>query len=324
MAGVQRRHLVLALAMLVVWILSSSLRSAAAGASIGTGLASAEKQAADILASAQKGLATVLTVTLLLVVKAVVALLPGVALALGGTYLFKAYNEGSLNRRFCAGVAATCFTVLLALGLAARLAPGQSSQEAAVPDAAAGRGLAVRSGEEVLTSDGQFARRSDPRQPPGSLAQPGWQEELAGSIATALSQGREQVVLVFSRSGCPWCDRQYPVLQEAIRRRASVTGMPAPGLAFAGQPGAGMGGSLLYAPLRVFVLDAEEFPSLAQGFKIEAFPTSLIFGPPQVDPLVARGFVDNDALEQILRAAATAAPAGGRPQQRKSRRRLFR
>ena len=55
-----------------------------------------------------------------------------------------------------------------------------------------------------------------------------------------------QVVLDFSRRGCPHCARQVPVLQQVIRARAAQLS----GTAFVG--------SLASAPLRVFLLDAED------------------------------------------------------------------
>mmetsp|Transcript_55379 Transcript_55379/g.125263 ORF Transcript_55379/g.125263 Transcript_55379/m.125263 type:complete len:323 (+) Transcript_55379:65-1033(+) len=183
----------------------------------------------------------------------------------------------------------------------------------------------VHSGEEVLTEDGRFVRLADPTKAPGSPVEEGWQQHLAGAMATALSRGREQVVLVFSRQGCPWCERQVPVIHEVMQSRAgSISSEPAaPGAAFAAGSSLTGGGNLLFAPLRVFILDAEEFPALAQNFNIQAFPTSLIFGAPRVPPLVAKGYLDEESFEEVLRSQAAAMPSEAGPT-RKTRRRFLR
>ena len=41
-----------------------------------------------------------------------------------------------------------------------------------------------------------------------------------GTLTTAIRSGREQVVIVFSREGCPWCEKQLPVVHRAMQRRA--------------------------------------------------------------------------------------------------------
>lgn len=176
----------------------------------------------------------------------------------------------------------------------------------------------VRSGEERWDAEAGFRRVPDPRKPDAELAEEGWQQALAGSMAEALKQGQEQVVLMFTRDGCPWCEKQVPVLQRAIQARAGASAavMPTPGAAVAftigGDPTPSrQPNTLLYAPIRVFILDATEFPVLIQGFKVEAFPTLLVFGAPGVNPLPVQGYVDDDNLEQILRSAATAIPAPG-------------
>eukprot|EP00929_Paragymnodinium_shiwhaense_P069554 TRINITY_DN35076_c0_g1_i1.p1 TRINITY_DN35076_c0_g1~~TRINITY_DN35076_c0_g1_i1.p1 ORF type:complete len:357 (+),score=71.98 TRINITY_DN35076_c0_g1_i1:73-1143(+) len=173
----------------------------------------------------------------------------------------------------------------------------------------------VRSGEEVCDADGACRRLADPSTPGGNIGE-NWQASLAGSMTEAIKNGKEQVVIVFSRRGCPYCDQQVPVLQRAIVKRASAGGMgaagaAAPGLAFAGV-GSGAGGTgLLFSPLRVFVLDADEFPYLTQQFQIEAFPTVMVFGLPGVTPLVAKGFLDDASFDQVIRAAALSPPPPG-------------
>merc|ERR1719401_1011794 len=117
----------------------------------------------------------------------------------------------------------------------------------------------VRSGEEILTSDGRFVRLPDPTKAEGSPVDEDWQQALTGALATALAKGREQVVLVFTREGCPWCDQQMPILRKAIQRRAGRGDVGGDvGAAFT-SPSTLAGGSLLFAPLRVFIIDAGEF-----------------------------------------------------------------
>eukprot|EP00930_Biecheleria_cincta_P005920 TRINITY_DN106881_c0_g1_i1.p1 TRINITY_DN106881_c0_g1~~TRINITY_DN106881_c0_g1_i1.p1 ORF type:complete len:356 (+),score=52.37 TRINITY_DN106881_c0_g1_i1:66-1070(+) len=298
-------------------ILSSNVATLASVGSAASLAASAEQRAANLLTAVQDGFATLLMMIFAIFIQATAKLLPGLVLAFGGVTLFRAYKDGSLSRPSWGRLAFILIGGIAILGGLARLGGNTATGGAASPSVGShggqaaplgGGGMSVHSGEEVLTGDGSIVRRADPRQPAGALANPGWQQELAGSIAQALQGGKEQVVLVFSRQGCPWCDRQMPVIQEAIKRRASAAGVM-PGMAFVG--GGGMGGNMLFAPLRVFVLDAGEFPQLAQQFNIEAFPTSLIFGPPRVDPLKAQGFVDDSQLDQILRTAATSAPGEG-------------
>lgn len=77
------------------------------------------------------------------------------------------------------------------------------------------------SGEEEFLNDGTFIRIADPAVEPGTSPAPGWQQRLWNSATAAVRGGEEQVVMVFSREGCPWCDRQVPVLRRAILRRAA-------------------------------------------------------------------------------------------------------
>ena len=127
--------------------------------------------------------------------------------------------------------------------------------------------------------------------------------------------GSAQVVLEFTRPGCTYCHKQLPVLQEAVKRRASATGALAPGLAFAAPSPSS--GSMLFAPLRIFILDEEEFQELAAGFRVQAFPTLWIFGRPRVDPVVQQGFVDGATFDEILRQVALKIPPPEEPQKKK-------
>mmetsp|Transcript_104296 Transcript_104296/g.232942 ORF Transcript_104296/g.232942 Transcript_104296/m.232942 type:complete len:392 (+) Transcript_104296:76-1251(+) len=181
------------------------------------------------------------------------------------------------------------------------------------------------SGELLLLEDGDFVRRADPSVAPGAAATEGWQQRLVSSMTRSIKSGQEQVVMVFSRQGCPWCERQVPVIHEVMQSRAgSISSEPAaPGAAFAAGSSLTGGGNLLFAPLRVFILDAEEFPALAQNFNIQAFPTSLIFGAPRVPPLVAKGYLDEESFEEVLRSQAAAMPSEAGPT-RKTRRRFLR
>jgi len=80
----------------------------------------------------------------------------------------------------------------------------------------------VHSGEEVLLGDGTFVRIADPKVQPGSPTLRGWQQRLWGAAKMAAEGGEHQVVMVFSRQGCPWCDRQVPVIRRAILRRMAL------------------------------------------------------------------------------------------------------
>ncbi|CAE7677807.1 dnaJ [Symbiodinium pilosum] len=172
------------------------------------------------------------------------------------------------------------------------------------------------SGEEVVLSDGQFLRVADPAHRNGPVSE-GWQQRMLAEMTDAVKKGQEQVLMVFSREGCPWCQRQLPVLQAMIAKRAGLGGAadveaqpaflaPSPGTAAVGMAPPPM--SLDSAPLRVFIFYAEEFPYVAQTFKVEAFPTHIAWGPPGVPPLAAQGFLDEQNLEQLLHEVAVAEP----------------
>lgn len=210
-----------------------------------------------------------------------------------------------------------------------------------------------QSGEEILLNDGRFLRLPDPvnRRSGERSAREGWQQRLLSEMTTAIKTGQEQVLTVFSRQGCPWCQRQLPVLQRAIAKRmgqleASASAppvappapapapvpepapevpeapaapepvaadAPAPATAFLAPAAVGMarpplGASLVSAPLRVFILYAEEFPSAAQAFNVEAFPTLIAWGLPGVPPLAAQGYLDDENLEQLLTTVALSEP----------------
>mmetsp|Transcript_136676 Transcript_136676/g.380898 ORF Transcript_136676/g.380898 Transcript_136676/m.380898 type:complete len:316 (-) Transcript_136676:134-1081(-) len=280
--------------------------------------------------SAQHRIASALALLILQLIQAVITLLPGLVVALGISVFYMHRERLSPKSR---GALTLLLVLLAATGLlltqrgGARGATDAAAAEVEGTSRTAGE-LAVtpHSGEEVLMSDGTFVRLADPSQTDGGPVSAGWRQGLAQALVTAIAQGQEQVVIMFTRQGCPWCDRQLPVLQEAIRRRQAAlggAGAAAPATAFVAAGGAG---SLLTAPLRVFILDAEEFPHLIQQFRVEAFPTSLIFGRPRVTPLMGRGFLDEETFEQVCREAAFAEPEpeeGAAPRRRR-RRGLFR
>lgn len=175
-----------------------------------------------------------------------------------------------------------------------------------------------KSGEEVVALDGTIARVSDPRvaasggegADEGQQVQPEWQTALIGSMVDAIKVGEQQVVIVFSRQGCPWCDKQVAVLHEALRRRTSAGGSSTLTGSPAEQALRALEDEPLLLPIRVFILDAGEFPTLMQQFKVEAFPTCHIFGRPYVPPFSAPGFLDEVTLEKVLAAIAVARPEG--------------
>merc|ERR1712083_969833 len=113
----------------------------------------------------------------------------------------------------------------------------------------------------------------------------------------------EQGVMVFSRQGCPWCDRLLPVLRNNILRRLDSSSAPP----------MGAGHNLLSTPLRVFVYDAEEFAPIMERFRIEGFPTILFFGQPGVRPRLIPGYRDEDTFAKLLAEIATAKPEPAEP-----------
>ncbi|CAE8625425.1 unnamed protein product, partial [Polarella glacialis] len=134
---------------------------------------------------------------------------------------------------------------------------------------------------------------------------------------------------------------QLPVLQRAIAKRSGKDGgedlgdaeAPAPAFLLPGaesRAAVGMGGvppvggGLMFAPLRVFIFDAEEFPYFAQTFKVEAFPTTIAWGPPGVTPMAAQGYLDDQNFDQLLKTVAMGGPSKGAAGGKKKRRGLFR
>lgn len=218
--------------------------------------------------------------------------------------------------------------------------PPMGSSSPAPSPSSAGAGPVVgqvRSGEEVCTTDGKCRRVADPSEPENLGVMLDWKQGLAGTMTDAIRRGEEQVVMVFSREGCPWCERQIPVLRRAIQKRNAARGATgsviAPALAFLGAATLGSGSNgMLFSPLRVFVLDYDEFRELSDQFRIEAFPTSMVWGAPGVTPLVAKGFLSDENLEHVLRAAALQPPPtstptasdGGDSRPKARRRRFFR
>jgi thiol-disulfide isomerase/thioredoxin len=123
---------------------------------------------------------------------------------------------------------------------------------------------------------------------------------ISAALASAASElhggstdGREQVVIVFSRQNCPWCDKMKPVLERALIERSKV--------ATGGDPNPSDG--LLRSALRVFVIDAGQFASLTQSFGVKSFPTSMFFGVPGQDPVMAEGYLDDAKFKQHLKDA---------------------
>merc|ERR1719228_1652797 len=64
-------------------------------------------------------------------------------------------------------------------------------------------------------------------------------------------------------------------------------------------------GSVL-PPLRIFIIDAGEFPFMARRFRVEAFPTTVFFGRPGVTPIMAQGYLSDLQLSEVLQQIANA------------------
>lgn len=280
---------------------------------------------------------------LITVIRLVFLCLPGLLVAFVYQWLFPRPSAGGSTpapRRLSKKAIGGGFVAfLLLLVLSRPLLGGQPAAPSSAPEAAPqsdSEPLAAmpHSGEEVLMSDGNFVRLPDPSKTSGEPVDATWRQGLSKALVTAIARGEEQVVIMFTRQGCPWCDRQLPVLQDAIRSRAELSGAMAGAGAAMGGAGAafvagGGPGDLLNAPLRVFVMDADEFPQLIQQFGVEAFPTNIVFGRPRVPPLMSRGYLDEDQFSEICRQAALAEPEpeeGAAPPRRKQKRRfgLFR
>lgn len=226
------------------------------------------------------------------------SLLPGAVLA-GAAYVAHTQRTRASAKTWC-GVAALS-VVAVAMPWALGLEVGSAALEA--PVAAPRQQVAgaipgvPRSGEERLAGEEQFVRVADPRHPDGKSVEESWQQFLLEDMAEAVKGGQEQVVMIFSRRGCPWCDRFRPVFQKAIANHAAATATDADAALAEG-----------VMPLRVFVFDAEEFPSIMQQFNVEGFPTALVFGHPGVMPRLAPGYQQDEDFEKMLRFVAVAEP----------------
>lgn len=197
------------------------------------------------------------------------------------------------------------------------------------------RAPSPHSGEELMQDGGGFVRLADPTNQESPLTKE-WPQALLGTLTTAIRSGREQVVIVFSREGCPWCEKQLPVVHRAMQRRAggsltsegAVGDNPSAAFAFAGSRSSlsspGMHVSLKDAPLRVFVMDASEFPFMIQQFGVQAFPTTFVFGSPGVPPVAAQGYLDDENFEKVLDSVAKAKPQQSSRGPNRQRRGLFR
>jgi len=305
-------------------------------------------EAAVPAAAAQEKLADVILGLAGMLYQAAVSLLPGVVIASGAGLLYTKWDTMTRKQWAGAGVGAFALLVLWAYSVRLNAGHGTTAAPANAPNLVAQGGDEkaqfvgeVHSGEEVMLADGTWTRLPDPtRKDPAP--RPGWQKGLSKALTEAISMGQEQVLIIFSRQGCPWCEKQVPVVRRAIARRATGTDLEeedselensteAP-VAFVGAsaslPPVPRGTNMLFAPLRVFVLDAGEFPGLAESFKVEAFPTSVFFGAPGVAPVMARGYLDDATLDEVLKAMATRAPEvesqGGGGRKPRRRRRLFR
>jgi thiol-disulfide isomerase/thioredoxin len=167
-----------------------------------------------------------------------------------------------------------------------------------------GSAFLPHSGEEVLQFDGTFSRVAD------FSDEQNWQKLLVSSLKAALGEGTEPVYVMFSRQGCPWCDRQLVVFHEMMQRGAGASSDSGRETVTSLVEVDG-GGSLVLEPsetrpaaLRLFVIDADEFPEILAEFRIQSFPTTLVFGAPGVTPSVAEGFVDDVALGSMLQEVA--------------------
>eukprot|EP00439_Symbiodinium_sp_Y106_P079041 s643_g17.t2 len=254
--------------------------------------------ASSTLSALQNGVAGVLLVTFGILLRVIHTMIPGMAVVLVCYTIYRLTKANAWNRR-------TALLLTLALLLTYSLIRiGSKMDQLPAEEGMVNRdetGREIRSGELVLLQNGEVALRPHPQRDPGTAVPQDWRDFLAQSIQYSLMSGSAQVVLEFTRRGCAYCHKQLPVLQEAVQRRASATGALAPGLAFAG---AAPRGNVLFAPLRIFILDAEEFQELAAGFQVQAYPTLWIFGLPRVEPVIHMGFLDGSRFDQLLRTVA--------------------
>lgn len=243
-------------------------------------------------------------------VRAVAAYLPGLALgAVGYALYLRRESEGRTKTLWC--LAAMLFAVMAFLGpLMLESAKGGASSHAPsqVQTAAPAAAQLPHSGEVVLTPDrSACVKVADPRHPDGDAVEEGWQRMLWSSMADAIKNGEEQVVMVFTRQHCPWCDRLLPVLQRAIAKRAAAIA-----------EGTTDGDGLLSAPLRIFTYDAQEFMPVVQQFQLEGFPTILAFGRPGVKPRMVPGYLGDEDFERLIIDTAEAEPEPPKGADRKS------
>lgn len=246
-------------------------------------------------------------------VRAITSYLPGLALgAVAYALYLRRGSEGRSKTLWC--LAAVLFAVMAFLGpVMLESAKGSSHAPSQVQAPTPAPTQLPHSGEVVLSHDRSSCMRvADPRHPEGDAVEEGWQRLLWTSMADAIKNGEEQVVMVFTRQHCPWCDRLLPVLQRAIAKRAAAIA--------GGNP---EGGGLLSSPLRIFTYDAQEFMPVVQQFQLEGFPTILAFGRPGVKPRMVPGYLGDEDFDKLIVDSAEAEPEPPKGA-RKKRRFLFR
>eukprot|EP00438_Fugacium_kawagutii_P024977 Skav217968 [mRNA] locus=scaffold3450:296191:317560:- [translate_table: standard] len=239
------------------------------------------------------------------ITKLVLALSPGLAVAGGAFALYRVKDSQPKHVKYLGGA------LLLMAALAIPVVMPLDTAKEVVPE------IKLKSGEERLLPNGKFVLVSDPR--PGSgPAQEGWQQALWTEMAEAIQKGEEQVVMVFTRPGCPWCEKLHPVLDNAIKQRADqlASGTASDDSAMEVAP-------LLQSKLRIFIYDASEFGPIMRRFGVEGFPTIFFFGPPGSRPQVIPGFLGPKDFEHVLETAANAEIEPERPE-RGERRGWFR
>lgn len=139
----------------------------------------------------------------------------------------------------------------------------------------------LHSGEWICEDDGQCIIRAHP--------------DLGWVMGDALKRGKDQMIIVFARRGCPWCEKLVPVIQKAVLGRSKDVS--------AATTVERDDDSLLNAPLRVFVIDAGELDGLSERFGVTTFPTIMFFGKSGQEPLVAEGYLDEEGFSEFVRTA---------------------
>ncbi|CAE7261833.1 unnamed protein product [Symbiodinium pilosum] len=233
----------------------------------------------------------------------ILVLTPGVAVS-GGAYALLKRRESPPKPMW---VISAALLTMLALAAPLVLPSARDAQDTI-------QEVELRSGEERLMPNGQFQLVSDPR-PGNGPAEDGWQQALWVEMAEAIQSGEAQVVMVFSRPGCPWCEKLHPVLLNAIKRRAEA-------IASAPPDAVAEGPKLLHSPLRVFIYDATEFGPVMRRFGVEGFPTMYFFGQPGARPTVVPGYLSDEDFDKVAQAAAEA-PVEPPPDERQRKRRGF-